>query len=116
MLVKALIDFGGQYAMFKGDVADLPESPVTDTLVESGYVEPVASDEPRPEETDVTEEPAELTGAEHNPEEPEAVITDLEKLTKEELISFAEERKIEIDRKAKKADMIEQIMTAADEE
>ena len=115
MKVKALTDFGGQYAMFKGDVADLPESPVTDILIEKGYVKPVASDGQKQAETNVPEESAELTGTEHNPEEPEAVITDLEKLTKEELISFAEERKIEIDRKAKKADMIEQIMSATDE-
>ena len=29
MLAKALIDFGGQYAMREGDVAELPENAVT---------------------------------------------------------------------------------------
>ena len=38
MLVKALIDFGGQYAMHKGDVGELPDNAVTNNLVEEGYI------------------------------------------------------------------------------
>lgn len=38
MLAKALIDFGGQYAMHEGTVVELPDNAVTNNLVEEGYI------------------------------------------------------------------------------
>lgn len=78
MKVKALTDFGGQYAMYKGNEADLPDNPVTRGLIAGGFI-------------------AEVT-------EPEK--QDLSKLKKEELIKVLEEKGIEYDEKAKKEDLI----------
>lgn len=41
MKVKALVDFGGQYAMLKGTEAELPDNPVTQGLIKGGFIEDV---------------------------------------------------------------------------
>ena len=78
MKVRALTDFGGQYAMYKGNEADLPDNPVTKGLIAGGFI-------------------AEMT-------EPEK--QGLSKLKKEELIKMLKDKGIEYDEKAKKEDLI----------
>lgn len=78
MKVRALTDFGGQYAMYKGNEADLPDNPVVKGLIAGGFI-------------------AEVT-------EPEK--QDLSKFKKEKLIKMLEEKGIEYDEKAKKEDLI----------
>lgn len=63
MLIKALIDFGGQYAMREGDVAELPENAVTSQLIDDGYI--VATAEEAGTE-DVDETDAEEAGTEED--------------------------------------------------
>ena len=47
MKVKALVDFGGQYAMFKGTEAELPDNPVTEGLIRGGFIEKVETEKPK---------------------------------------------------------------------
>lgn len=94
MKVKANVSFGGQYAMYKNDEADLPDNPVTRALIDNGFISAVAE----PEEA---EAPAK---AEEPAEEPEVTLSSL---TKAELQKMCEEKGIEVDKKAKKEDLIE---------
>ena len=113
MLVKALVTFGGQYAMHKDEVADVPVGQVTDVLIANGYIMPVADTTAPAEEP---EAPEEVQAEEPTEETEEKVLVDLEGMTKAELLNFAEENGIEVNTKAKKADLTEQIMDALDEE
>lgn len=47
MKVKALVDFGGQYAMLKGTEAELPDNPVTQGLIKGGFIEEVTEEKPK---------------------------------------------------------------------
>lgn len=104
MRVKALTTFGGQYAMFKGDTAEIPDGPVADILISGRYIVPVAED--KSEEPPAEEAPVEA-------EETEAVfkLINLDKMTKDQLIEFANTNNIEIDTKGKKADILTTIKT-----
>ena len=92
MRVKALVDFGGQYAMLKGSECDLPEDPVTRVLIEEGYLVKI-------------EEPQE-TAPEEEAEKTESPKPDLSELTKNELLKMCAEKGITPDKKAKKEDLI----------
>lgn len=91
MRVKAVVDFGGQYAMSKGKEADLPKNPVTKALIEGGFIQRVQE----------VEKPAEPEVPAEKPAKP-----DLQKLRKEDLLKICEEKGIEADKKAKKEDLI----------
>ena len=112
MKVKAKTDFGGQYAMFKGDVAEIPEGPVADILIAQGYVETIADGkvdkaETTPDDTEVIE--ADTT-------EPEEAEVSFKSMTVAQLLEFAEENEIEVDPKAKKAEIIAELEEALQEE
>lgn len=112
MLVKALVTFGGQYAMYRDEIADVPVGPVADVLIANGYIVPVADTAPAEE----AEAPIEVQDEEFVEKTEEKVLVDLERMTKAELLDFAEKNGIEVNTKAKKADLTEQIMDALDEE
>ena len=44
MKVKALVDFGGQYAMLKGSEADIPDNVVTRGLIDGGFIREIVED------------------------------------------------------------------------
>lgn len=98
MRVKAKVSFGGQYAMYKGTEADLPDNPVSRALISGGFIEEVAELEPAA--------PAE---PEKGTQEPEAVQPDLHRLRKDGLLKICEEKGIETDKKATKEDLIKAI-------
>lgn len=93
MRVKAKVSFGGQYAMYKDAEADLPDNPVTRALIDNGLIAEIA--EP--------EQAAEPVKAEEPAEEPEVVLSDL---TKAELMKMCEEKGVEVDKKARKEELI----------
>lgn len=119
MKVKAKVTFGGQYAMYKGDVAEIPEGPVADILISGGYIEAVSSDAAavdhddegtEQEQEEILEEAAEIeTEYEAEPDDVE-----LKKMTVADLIQLAEDNEIEVDPKAKKAEIIAQIESELD--
>ena len=111
MKVKAKTDFGGQYAMFKGDVAEIPEGPVADILIAQGYVETIADGKvDKAETTDETED------IEADTTEPEEAEISFKSMTVAQLLEFAEENEIEVDPKAKKAEIIAELEEALQEE
>ena len=102
MRVKAKVSFGGQYAMYKGTEADLPDNPVSRALVKGGFIEEVTEPAAEPE-------PAVPAEPEKDAEEPEATEPDLHRLRKDDLLKICEERGIEVDKKATKEDLIKAI-------
>ena len=112
MKVKALTSFGGQYAMYKGAVAELPDNDVTDILLSEGYIEATGEEEP----ADVSEEVAEDEIAESDDaEEVESEDSEekgLADMTRPELLEYAETSGIEVDKKARKDDLVKMIESA----
>lgn len=100
MIVKAKTDFGGQYAMYKDDVAELPENAVTRGLILNGFIEEV--------------EDKEIIAIENNEAIEDDGTLDLHKLSKDELLEMCEEMNIDVDKKAKKVDLVAAIEEAAD--
>lgn len=72
MLAKALIDFGGQYAMHEGDVGELPDNTVTNNLIEEGYVVVVNKADAEKAESEVKEDNSD---DEHRKDEPKSAHT-----------------------------------------
>lgn len=101
MIVKARTDFGGQYAMYKNDVAELPENAVTRGLILNGFIEEV--------------EDKEIITIENNETIEDDGTLDLHKLSKEELLEMCEKMELDVDKKAKKADLITAIEEAAED-
>ena len=99
MRVKAKVSFGGQYAMYKDAEADLPDNPVTRALIDNGFIEEIAEPE-KAEAPAEAEKPAEVEAPAEKPE-----VT-LSGLTKAELLKMCEEKGIEVDKKARKEDLI----------
>lgn len=58
MKVKALVDFGGQYAMIKGSEADIPDNAVTRGLIDGGFIREIVEEPAKEAAKEVTEEPA----------------------------------------------------------
>lgn len=100
MIVKARTDFGGQYAMYKDDVAELPENAVTRGLIHNGFIEEV--------------EDKEIIAIENNEAIKDDGTLDLDKLNKEELLEMCEKMNLDVDKKMKKADLVAAIEEAAD--
>lgn len=93
MRVKALRSFGGQYALYKGDIAELPDNGVTKSLLSQGYVEK-------------TKEGAEPKEA---PVKDETPAADFENMSRAQMIDYAEALGIEVNHKARKDDLIKVI-------
>ena len=92
MKVRANMDFGGQYAMIKGTVADLPDDQVIRCLIAEGYIAEVEEEKPKakaPEQ--VEEEPAKQ---------------DLHDLKVADLVEMCKEKGVVVKGKAKKEDLI----------
>ena len=111
MKVKALTDFGGQYAMFKGSEAELPDNPVTKGLVKGGFIKVVGDEPEKPEkgekgkkDTDGHEEDSEDSEEKSDASEEQEI--DLHKLTNPELYDLRKEKGISVKAKAKKKDLI----------
>ncbi len=113
MKVKALTSFGGQYAMYKGAIAELPDNDVTDILLAEGYIE--ATDEEATAEV-ATEDFVEDESAESEDvkeaESEDSKEKGLAEMTRPELLEYAEMSGIEIDKKARKDDLIKMIESA----
>ena len=92
MKVKALVDFGGQYAMQKGTETDLPDNPVTRSLILGGFIMEVEAPAPAVEEPVKDEE-----------ESSEVLLSGL---SKSELMKMCKEKGVKVDKKAKKEDLI----------
>lgn len=88
MKVKAVVDFGGQYAMLKGETAELPDNPVTEGLINGGFIKKIEAPATAPAE------------------KPTEDKIELDELTKADLLKLCEEKGIEADKKAKKEDLI----------
>lgn len=107
MKVKALTSFGGQYAMYKGAIAELPDNDVTSILIAEGYIE--ATDEEATAE--VVEEVAESNDAKETENEDSKEKGPAE-MTRPELLEYAETSGIEVDKKARKDDLVKMIESA----
>lgn len=107
MKVKALTSFGGQYAMYKGAIAELPDNDVTSILIAEGYIE--ATDEEVTAE--VVEEVAESNDAKETESE-DSKEKGLAEMTRPELLEYAETSGIEVDKKARKDDLVKMIESA----
>ena len=105
MKVKALKSYGGQYALYEGDIAELPDNYVTRSLLVQGYVE--ETEDPIPEEESENKDVEEPEG----PEESD-LKADFETMSRPQLIEFAEAHGIEVDNKARKDDLIKVIKGA----
>lgn len=107
MKVKALTSFGGQYAMYKGAIAELPDNDITSILIAEGYIE--ATDEEATAE--VVEEVAESNDAKETESE-DSKEKGLAEMTRPELLEYAETSGIEVDKKARKDDLVKMIESA----
>lgn len=94
MRVKANVSFGGQYAMRKNEICDLPDNPVTRALIDEGFITEAPEPEPEPEPKP---EP------EPEPEKPE---TNLHRLRRDDLVKICEEKGIKVSKKATKEELI----------
>lgn len=116
MKVKALTSFGGQYAMYKGAIAELPDNDITSILIAEGYIE--ATDEEATVE--VVEEVAQDVANEETAESDDVKETESEdskekglaEMTRPELLEYTEMSGIEIDKKARKDDLVKMIESA----
>lgn len=111
MKVKALRSFGGQYAMFKGEVAELPENDVTAILVDEGCIVETEEEPAGPEAVEEVEEQEESEAVEEveGQEAEEAAAVDLATLSKDELLEYAEQQGIEVNKKLRKEDLLKAI-------
>ena len=94
MRVKANVSFGGQYAMRKNEICDLPDNPVTRALIDEGFI--TEAPEPKPE-------PKPEPEPEPEPEKPE---TNLHRLRRDDLVKICEEKGINFSKKATKEELI----------
>ena len=101
MRVKAKLNFGGQYAMRKGEVCELEDNPVTRALIEQGFLAVDAEPEPAP-----AEKPKEKDDQPLQEAEPETPEINLHGLRKEDLLKICEDKGIKVGKKAKKEDLI----------
>lgn len=98
MRVKANVSFGGQYAMRKNEICDLPDNPVTRALINEGFITEAPEPEPKPEP-----EPEPELEPKPEPEKPE---TNLHRLRRDDLVKICEEKGIEVSKKATKEELI----------
>ena len=100
MRVKAKVSFGGQYAMRKDEVCDLPDNPVTRALIEGGFI----AEAPEPKKQKKPAEPeAEPEEAKAEPEKQEV---NLYRLRKEDLLKLCKEKGIKVGKKATNEELI----------
>ena len=92
MRVKANVSFGGQYAMRKNEICDLPDNPVTRALIDEGFITeaPEPEPEPKPEPEPESEKPE----------------TNLHRLRRDDLVKICEEKGIKVSKKATKEELI----------
>jgi len=102
MRVKANVSFGGQYAMRKNEICDLPDNPVTRALIDEGFITEAPEPEPEPK-PEPEPEPEPKPEPEPESEKPE---TNLHRLRRDDLVKICEEKGIKVSKKATKEELI----------